>query len=185
MDHIVIPRNTLVTLCGPAGCGKSTFASKHFIRTEIVSSDECRALVSDDPKNQSVSPEAFDLMYFIIRKRLLIRRLTVADATNLKAEDRRIMLNLARRFRFNSAIIIFNISLETSLLRNAARERIVPEDAIRNQFQLLEKTLPSIESEGFDYIFTLNEAEQSRARIVIAPPARLFSSRKPGSTSVE
>jgi protein phosphatase len=179
LNQIVIPQNTLVTLCGPAGCGKSTFAAKWFLRTQIVSSDECRALVSDDAENQGVSPEAFDLMYFIIRKRLLIRRLTVADATNLKAEDRGRLISIARRFRFNSAVIIFNISLETCLARNASRDRVVPEDAVRDQYQLLEKTLSSIESEDFDHIFIVNESDQSRTKIVIDRPARRFFARRP------
>lgn len=172
MDQIVIPRNTLVTLCGPAGCGKSTFAAKRFLQTQIVSSDECRALVSDDAENQGVSPEAFDLMYFIIRKRLSLRRLTIADATNLKSEDRGKLIPIARRFRFNSAIIIFNISLETCLARNASRDRVVPEDALRAQYQLLEETLLSIEGEGFDYIFIVNESNQSSIKILVTPPAR-------------
>lgn len=168
-------------MCGPAGCGKSTFAAKWFLRTQIVSSDECRALVSDDAENQGVSPEAFDLMYFIIRKRLLLRRLTVADATNLKTEDRGRLIAIARRFRFNSAIIIFNISLETCLERNASRDRVVPEDAVIAQYQLLEKTLGSIESEGFDYIFVFNESDQSHSRVVIDLPARRPASRPPAA----
>lgn len=176
LSQIVIPRNTLVTLCGTAGCGKSTFAAKHFRRTEVVSSDECRALVSDDPTNQEISHHAFDLMYFIIRKRLLLRRLTVADATNLKAEDRGRLLALARRFRFNAAVIVFDVSLDTCLARNSSRRRRVPEDAVRNQFQLLEETLSSIEQEGFDYLFKLNEVDQSETKILIAPPSKRFTS---------
>jgi len=120
-------------------------------------------------------------MYFIIRKRLLIKRLTVADATNLKSEDRLILLNLARRFRFNSAAVVFDIPLKTSLARNALRERIVPEDAVRSQHKLLQETLSSIEGEGFDYLFVLNEAQQSRARVTIDPPARRSTSRSPAS----
>jgi hypothetical protein len=35
-------------LVGPTGCGKSTFARQHFKPTEVLSSDCCRGLVSDD-----------------------------------------------------------------------------------------------------------------------------------------
>jgi protein phosphatase len=157
-------------LCGPAGCGKSTFAAKHFLRTQIVSSDECRARISDDATDQSVSAHAFDLFHFILRKRLLLGRLSVADATNLKPEERRPLRQAARRFRFNAAAILFNIPLETCLERNAARERVVPEDAIRYQYQLFEDTLEGIHSEGFNKVLILDEQAQSESKVKIVRP---------------
>ena len=45
---IAVPEFSLIVLIGPSGCGKSTFARDHFLPTEVVSSDFCRALVSDD-----------------------------------------------------------------------------------------------------------------------------------------
>jgi protein phosphatase len=163
-------------LCGPAGCGKSTFAAKHFLPTQIVSSDDCRARVSDDPTNQTVSGHAFDLMYFIIEKRLRLGRLTVADATNLKREDRNPVIKTARFFGFNAAALVFNIPLEVCLARNRARTRVVPEDALRAQYDLLINTLRTIRREGFDYVYVLDEITQSEApiritRYVNRPPA--------------
>jgi predicted kinase len=167
LKQIIIPRNTLVMLCGPAGCGKSTFAARHFWRTQIVSSDECRALVCDDATDQGVTPYAFDLMHFIIETRLRLGRLTVADATHLKAEDRKPILKLARRARFNTAAVIFNVALATCLARNATRMRVVPEDALQMQHDLLQRTLATIEREGFDYITMLDETAQATASVKI------------------
>lgn len=172
MTEIVIPRNSLVLLCGPAGCGKSTFAARHFLRTQIVSSDECRAFISDDPSNQRVSGHAFDLMHFIIRKRLLIGRLTIADATHLKAEERRPLKMMARRFGFHPVALLFNLPIDICLARNAARERIVPEEAVRNQYHLFESTLNEIHREGFDLVFILDEASQSQNEVHVARPQR-------------
>ena len=45
---ITIPELSLVVLIGPSGCGKSSFAQEHFKSTEVLSSDFCRGLVSDD-----------------------------------------------------------------------------------------------------------------------------------------
>jgi protein phosphatase len=174
-DKIVIPRNTIVALCGPAGCGKSTFASKHFLRTQVVSSDECRALVSDDPTHQGVSGHAFDLMYFIIEKRLLLGRMTVADATNLKRDNRRTLQKIARWYRFNTAAIIFDLPLEVCLARNAARARVVPEDALKEQYELLTRTLETIDREGFDYIFVLDEKAQAEATVEVSR----YANRRP------
>ena len=168
--RIKIPRNTLVVLCGPAGCGKSTFAAEHFLPTQTVSSDECRAHVSDDPANQAVSRHAFDLMYFMIEKRLLVGRLTVADATNLQREDRKILIKIAHSFDFNAAAIVFDIPLEVCLARNAARARRIPEDALRRQYELLEAALQTVDCERFDYVYLLDLQGQDRAEIKTGPP---------------
>ena len=152
-------------MCGPAGCGKSTFAANHFSPTQIVSSDQCRALVSDDPANQGVSGHAFDLMYFIIEKRLMLGRLTVSDATHLKREDRKPAIKIARYFGFNAAAIVFNIPLDLCLARNRARARVVPEDALRAQYELLINSLRTIKREGFDYVYVLDEIAQAEATV--------------------
>src|SRR5258707_5090444 len=49
---IAIPELSLVMLVGPSGCGKSSFGRKHFLPTEVVSSDFCRGLVSDNQNDQ-------------------------------------------------------------------------------------------------------------------------------------
>jgi predicted kinase len=169
LDTIIIPRNTLVVLCGPAGCGKSTFAAKHFLPTQVVSSDNCRALVSDDPTDQRVSGHAFDLMHFIIEKRLYLGRLTVADATSLRREDRGAMTRVARWYSFNRAAIVFNVPLELCLARNSTRDRVVPEEALRAQYDLLTRTLRTIDSEGYNYVYVLDETAQSEVAVSVGP----------------
>jgi protein phosphatase len=61
--NISIPDFSLVVLIGASGSGKSTFAAKHFLPTEIVSSDKARGLVSDDETNQDVTADAFELVF--------------------------------------------------------------------------------------------------------------------------
>ena len=50
---ITLPELSLVVLVGASGCGKSTFARRHFLPTEVISSDYCRGLVADDENDQS------------------------------------------------------------------------------------------------------------------------------------
>lgn len=69
---ISIPNLSLVVLIGPSGSGKSTFARKHFLPTEVLSSDACRGMVSDDENNQAVTNEAFSLLHFIAAQRLAL-----------------------------------------------------------------------------------------------------------------
>ena len=77
---LTIPELSLVVLIGPSGAGKSTFAHTHFKSTEILSSDYCRALVSDDENDPDGTDDAFDILHYIAAKRLAAGRLTVVEA---------------------------------------------------------------------------------------------------------
>jgi len=76
MTRICVPNLALVVLIGPSGSGKSTFARKHFLPSEVLSSDHCRGLVSDDENNQAATKDAFDVLHYIAGKRLAAGRLT-------------------------------------------------------------------------------------------------------------
>jgi predicted kinase len=95
---ILIPELALLVLIGPSGSGKSTFAKTHFKATEVISSDFCRGLVSDDENDQAATKDAFDVLHYIAAKRLAAGKLTVIDATNVQAEDRKQLLALARDY---------------------------------------------------------------------------------------
>lgn len=60
---LTIPELALVVLIGPSGCGKSSFAKTKFKPTEVLSSDFCRGLVSDDENNQAATKDAFDTAF--------------------------------------------------------------------------------------------------------------------------
>src|SRR6478672_4053596 len=98
MSTITIPELSLVVLIGPSGCGKSTFARTHFRSSEVLSSDFCRALVSDDENNQAATKDAFEVLHFIAAKRLAAGKLTVVDATNVQTEARKPLVTLARQY---------------------------------------------------------------------------------------
>src|SRR5947207_14915437 len=75
------PKRSLVVLIGPSGSGKSTFARMHFKPTEVISSDFCRGLVSDNENSQEATSDAFDVLKYVVAKRLSNGLLTVIDAT--------------------------------------------------------------------------------------------------------
>lgn len=170
--RLTIPNPSLVVLCGPAGSGKSTFARRRFRETAIVSSDRCRAMISDDEGNIRVSPEAFELLYFIIERRLRHRRLTVADSTALRREARRELLNLARQHNVPAVLIVFDVSEERAQTLNARRRgRRVGRPVIREQWERLQEALRTVEEEGFDQVYILGEDEVGTAQAVMQPAA--------------
>src|ERR1700674_1338785 len=118
---ISIPKLALVVLIGPSGSGKSTFARKHFLPTEILSSDACRAMVSDEENNQVVTKDAFEVLHFVAAKRLALGRLTVIDATNVQPESRRPLVALARRYHCLPVAIVLNVPEKVCQERNRLR----------------------------------------------------------------
>ena len=67
---LTIPELSLVVLVGPSGCGKSTFARTHFAPFEVLSSDFCRGLVSNNENDQSATGPAFEVLHFVAARRL-------------------------------------------------------------------------------------------------------------------
>ena len=94
--ELSVPELSLVVLVGVTGSGKSTFARAHFKPTEVISSDYCRGLVADDENDQSATPDAFDVLHYVVGKRLARGRLTVVDATSVQPEARASLVALAR-----------------------------------------------------------------------------------------
>ena len=161
LDRIEMPEVGLVVLCGASGSGKSTFARRHFAPTEVVSSDRCRALVGDDETDQSVTAAAFELLHTIVDKRLEIGRLTVVDATNTKPEDRKALLELARRWDVLATAIVFDLPVAACLDHNEQRrDRRTPVHAIKRQHDTLRRGVKRLRKERFTRVFTLGSLEE-------------------------
>src|SRR5689334_14240046 len=118
---LTIPELSLVVLVGVSGSGKSTFARRLFKPTEILSSDACRGMVSDDENNQAASNDAFAVLHFIARKRLAAGKLTVVDATNVQAEARQPLVQLAREFHCLPVALVLDVPERTAQERNRTR----------------------------------------------------------------
>lgn len=147
-----IPIDALVLLVGPAGSGKSSWAAARFRRSQVVSSDEIRDLLSDDAGDQSATREAFAIVHAIANGRLRRSLLTVVDATNLRASSRRPLLELARRHARPAVAVVFRVPLDKLLVRNAARDRVVPESTVRHHAALLREALDALPLEGYAVI---------------------------------
>ena len=170
-------RPSVVVLCGPAACGKSTFAAKHFRPTQVVSSDQARALVCDDERDQRFSAQAFALVHCLIEQRLSINRLSVVDSTALTPPARKSLLDLARKFHVPAVALVIDVSRETCVERDTKRERSVGRQIIERQHQLFEQLKSSIKQEGFDQVVELRDEDLDKVRfeIVFRPVPRSVS----------
>jgi protein phosphatase len=168
---LTIPEVSLVVLVGPSGCGKSTFARKHFKPTEVLSSDFCRGLVSDNENDQAATKDAFEVLHFIASKRLAAGRLTVIDATNVQPEARKPLVTLAREYHVLPVAIVLNLPERLCHDRNRGRsDRDFGSHVIRQQSQQLKRSLRNLKREGFRHIYEFSTPEEVEEAVIERQP---------------
>ncbi|PSR33900.1 MAG: polynucleotide kinase-phosphatase [Sulfobacillus benefaciens] len=159
-----IPELSLILLIGASGSGKSSFAQKHFLPTEILSSDACRAMVSDDETNQAATGDAFDVLHYIAGKRLARGRLTVIDATNVQSESRRSLIALARQHHVLVTAIVLNLPEQICINRNSGRtDRQFSRHVIQRQIRQLKSSLSKLRREGMHQVIVLSSEDEIEA----------------------
>jgi protein phosphatase len=162
-----IPELCLVVLVGVSGSGKSTFARTHFRPTEVISSDLCRALVSDDENDQTATRAAFEVLHTIAAKRLEGGRLTVVDATSVRPEDRKPLVELARRHHVLPVAIVLDVPPALCRERNLDRpDRNFGAHVVRNQHAALRRSVGRLSKEGFRRVFVLAGPEQIESAVI-------------------
>lgn len=163
-----VPRPSLVLLIGVSGSGKSTFARKHFQPTEVVSSDQCRALVSDDEGDQTATQDAFQLLHVIVEKRLQRGKLTVVDATSVQAWARASLLAIAQRCEIPAVAIVLDLPENVYRRQNRKRvSRVVEDSVLAQQAEHLRTSLDHLESEGFNRVYTLRTTADMRSAKIV------------------
>ncbi|HTV58159.1 MAG TPA: polynucleotide kinase-phosphatase [Verrucomicrobiae bacterium] len=168
---LAIPELAVIALVGPSGSGKSTFARKHFRATEILSSDFCRGLVSDDENSQAATNDAFDVLYFVASKRLSAGKLVVIDATNVQPEARKPIVALARQFHCLPTAIVFDLPEALCLERNRSRPgRDFGPHVVRQQSRHLRNALRQLEREGFRRVHILRSPDEVDAAEIVREP---------------
>ncbi|MDF3033289.1 MAG: polynucleotide 3-phosphatase [Alphaproteobacteria bacterium] len=177
-DNIIkIPELSLVILVGPSGCGKSSFALKHFKATEVISSDYCRGLVSDDENSQEATKDAFEVLNFIASKRLAAGKLVVIDATNVQPESRKFLVDLARKHHVIPVAIVLNLPKELCHERNQNRsDRQFGKHVVWNQSDQLRRSLKHLRREGISQVYVLNSIDEVNSVVIERVP--LWNNRR-------
>jgi protein phosphatase len=169
--RITVPELSLVVLIGASGSGKSTLARRLFKPTEVLSSDTCRGWVSDDENSQEATNDAFDVLHYLARKRLARGLLTVVDATNVRAEDRRALVAIAREYHCLPCAIVVDTPEHVCQERNLQRaDRQFGVHVVRGQRAAMKREMRGLEREGFRHVFVLRTPEECAAATVVREP---------------
>jgi protein phosphatase len=168
---LTFPELSLVVLIGISGSGKSSFAGKHFLPTEVISSDFCRGLVSDDQNDQTATRDAFEVLHYIAARRLARGKLTVIDATNVQPEARQPLVALAREYHCLPVAVVLDVPESLCRERNRERpDRNFGSHILRQQRQNLRRNIRNLRYEGFRHIFVLRSQEEvDQVEIVRTP----------------
>jgi predicted kinase len=135
----------LIITVGLPGSGKSTYLAR--LGVNAISSDEIRRLIADDPHDQTMNAGIFSTVRYLIRQRIAAGRpVTYVDATHLTPWERKPYAILAQRYGCTLEALFFDVPLEICMARNQARDRVVPEEAMRKMARLM---IPPSKEEGF------------------------------------
>lgn len=150
---VMIDRH-LIILVGIPGSGKSTLAAKLAAQDPnlvIISPDALRLELTGDIANQSKNGFIFDtLLPCRINTAMTQRRNILIDATSVTKKARKPLILQAKTNGYSVKVYVMSTTLEGCKVRNAARERVVPDfvlDKMYNQWQEPEL------SEGIDEIY--------------------------------
>ncbi|MER7460328.1 polynucleotide kinase-phosphatase [Micromonospora sp. NPDC126480] len=164
MTVLDIPELALVALVGISGSGKSTFARRHFLPTQVLSSDAFRGLVADDENDQSASGDAFDVLHYVAGKRLRAGRLTVVDATNLQPHARAALVRVAREHDVLPVAIVLDVPEVLAWERTQARvDRTFGRPVLARMQRDLRRTYGQLAREGFRKVHVLRGVEEIEA----------------------
>lgn len=135
----------IIITVGLPGSGKSTYLAR--LGVNAISSDEVRRLIADNPHDQTMNARIFRVVRYLVRQRIAAGRpVTYVDATHLQPWEREPYGVIARRYGWRLDALFFDVPVEICIARNRARERMVPEEAIR---KMAVQMIPPSLDEGF------------------------------------
>jgi protein phosphatase len=170
--EIAVPQLGLVVLVGVSGSGKSTFAAEHFGPYEVISSDFCRGLVSNDENDQAATVDAFDVLHYIAGTRLRRGLLTVVDATNVQSSARAQLVKLAKEHDVLVDAIVLEVPEAVAVERNESRaDRDFGAHVVRRQARELRKSLGRMRREGFRRVHVLHGLDEIAAVTITREPS--------------
>ncbi len=171
-----LPAPSLIVLIGPSGSGKTTWANEHFRSSEIVSSDQLRAMVGTGEDDQRAGTAAFEILERIVAERIGRRLTTVIDTLGLDDKRRAGWVDLAHSAGIPVHGIVFDTAGEECERRNDLRSKPIPKSVMHKQISRFRMLVPALEGEGFDGI-------HHQQTVAMVPPAIVSAALKPRTTA--
>ncbi len=128
----------LVMVCGPAGSGKSTWIKKHLQDHQIISLDDIRLKLTGRRNDQSKNGEVLQEAKKQLRQGLREHRKIVWDATNIRRDLRRPIIQLGVDYHALVTLVVFQTPESELITRNRQREHPLPMAALQRQLDRLE-----------------------------------------------
>jgi predicted kinase len=128
-------RGTMVFTMGLPAAGKSYIVSRDLPSHTVLDPDEMKKSIEGyDPKNpHAVHAESQRIMEAAFGAALIGTGDWVIDGTGTNAEKMVRRITQAKAAGYTVELLFVTVSLATSLKRNAARDRVVPENVVRSK----------------------------------------------------
>jgi F420-dependent oxidoreductase-like protein len=164
-----LPIGCLVVLVGASGSGKSTWARTYFGPSQIVASDDLRALVGEGAHDQRAGTDAFAVLDLVLERRLRRGLTTVVDTLGLDAERRAGYQALAARHGVACHAVIFDTPASVCRARNKQRDRPVPAKVLSSQLAAQAVAQAALADESFDGVHLAGPVELVPRQLISAP----------------
>lgn len=160
MPSIHISEFSLVVMIGASGSGKSSFAARHFKKSEVLELKRFQTMVGDESRSQSLNDSAFEILDFVLEKRLQHKRFTVIDAVNPTPGSRKKLRILAKKYHCPLVTLVLDMPVKLCEERQQAKEAGASPNLVRQQSAQIKNDLPYLAEEGFQqhHIFESPEA---------------------------
>jgi F420-dependent oxidoreductase-like protein len=160
---------------GPAGAGKTTWASQ-YVGEYVVSSDALRAMVGEGEHDLRASTDAFAVLDDVVERRMRRRLTTVIDSLGTDPARRRSWRELAARHGVPCVAVVFDVPAAVVRRQNRDRPDRVADDVVRRQLNEWPAVLEAVRSEDFAAVHSVGAAS-------VVPPA--LARRRPSSPPAE
>lgn len=173
---IRLAADALVVLAGPSGAGKSTWAAENFRPSQVVASDDLRAVVGENPADLRASTDAFDVLDLVVQRRLKRGLLTVVDTLGMDEERHAAWQAMAAEHGRASHLVCFDEDDKTYRSRNRSRPGAVPAKVLTAQLARWAEARGTLGT-GFDHVHVAGSAIVVPQALLAGGPTRPASLR--------
>jgi len=167
-----LPSPCLVVLVGPAGSGKTTWATTH-LAEQVVSSDSMRLLVGEGEDDLRASADAFAVLDDVVARRMRRRLTTVIDSLGTDPDRRAAWRAMAVRHDVPCIAVLFDVPPAQVRRMNTTRAKRVPDAVLRTQLAAWPTVMDAVRAEPFDRV----EVIQPDVGAALVAPAMVRRSR--------